>query len=140
MANSRAAARYWPASHAATRSVAVPFPAAADNHQLSNAQAFSLTGAARLIGQKNARPEELAALVTVLMEDTAAREKISGALAQWHAPQSAAEIASAVYKLAIAPQTAAGKGAAPAAPRQTRVPGVAALMVFAGLNILSLFR
>jgi UDP-N-acetylglucosamine--N-acetylmuramyl-(pentapeptide) pyrophosphoryl-undecaprenol N-acetylglucosamine transferase len=122
-------------------SLLVPFPAAADNHQLSNAQAFSSVGAAQLMEQKNARPEEVAALVTELMEDAAVREKMQGALAQWHAPQSAADIASAIYKLAVAPQTgAAGKGATPAASGQVRVPGVAALLIFAGLNFVSLFH
>lgn len=120
-------------------SLLVPFPAAADNHQLSNAQAFSSVGAAQLIEQKHARPEEVAALVTELMENSAVRGKVQGALAQWHAPQSAADIAAAVFKLAVAPQASTGKGAAPAAPRQDRVPGVAVLLIFAGLNFVSLF-
>ena len=43
-------------------SLLVPFPAAADNHQFFNAQAFEATGAARLLEQKNATPEKVAAI------------------------------------------------------------------------------
>ena len=43
-------------------SLLVPFPAAADNHQFYNARAFEATGAARLLEQKNATPEKVAAI------------------------------------------------------------------------------
>jgi UDP-N-acetylglucosamine--N-acetylmuramyl-(pentapeptide) pyrophosphoryl-undecaprenol N-acetylglucosamine transferase len=120
-------------------SLLVPFPAAADNHQLSNAWAFSSVGAARLIEQKNARPEEVAALITALMEDAAARGKMQAALAQWHAPQSAAQIAAAVYKLAVTPGVATdGNSAVPAATRPVRMPGIALLALLVSLNFSSL--
>ncbi len=84
-------------------SLLVPFPAAADNHQLSNAQAFTGTGAATLLEQKNATPEQAAALIASLVEDNVVREKNQLALAQWHAPNSARQIAEAVFKLAVKP-------------------------------------
>ena len=74
-------------------SLLVPYPAAADNHQFFNAQAFEATGAARLLEQKNATPEKVAALLRELVEDPAARAKIQTALAQWHAPKAAEQIA-----------------------------------------------
>jgi UDP-N-acetylglucosamine--N-acetylmuramyl-(pentapeptide) pyrophosphoryl-undecaprenol N-acetylglucosamine transferase len=112
-------------------SLLVPFPAAADNHQLSNARAFTTTGAARLLEQKDARPEETAALVTALMEDAAARTTMQTALAQWHVPQSAAQIAAAVYRLAVAP---GAKVTVPPAARQAQVLGLGLVTLFLSLN------
>jgi len=84
-------------------SLLVPYPAAADNHQFYNAQAFETTGAARLLEQKNATPEKVAALLRELVEDAAARAKIQTALAQWHAPKAAEQIAD-IMLAAIARQ------------------------------------
>ena len=77
-------------------SLLVPYPAAADNHQFYNARAFEKTGAARLLEQKNATPEKVAALMCELVEDAAARSKIQTALAQWHAPKAAEKIAEII--------------------------------------------
>jgi UDP-N-acetylglucosamine--N-acetylmuramyl-(pentapeptide) pyrophosphoryl-undecaprenol N-acetylglucosamine transferase len=77
-------------------SLLVPFPAATDNHQLSNAQAFETTGAARLLEQKNATQAKVAALLCELVEDPAARAKIQTALAQWHSPKAAEQIAESI--------------------------------------------
>jgi UDP-N-acetylglucosamine--N-acetylmuramyl-(pentapeptide) pyrophosphoryl-undecaprenol N-acetylglucosamine transferase len=77
-------------------SLLVPYPAAADNHQFYNAQAFEATGAARLLEQKNATPAKVAALLRELVEDPAARAKIQTALAQWHAPKAAEQIAESI--------------------------------------------
>jgi UDP-N-acetylglucosamine--N-acetylmuramyl-(pentapeptide) pyrophosphoryl-undecaprenol N-acetylglucosamine transferase len=74
-------------------SLLVPYPTAADNHQFYNARAFEATGAARLLEQKNATPEKVAALLCELIEGPAARAKIQAALAQWHAPKAAEQIA-----------------------------------------------
>ncbi len=76
-------------------SALVPLPTSADNHQMSNALAFERTGAAKLLEQ-NSPPEKVAALLGELVEDSAVRGKIQAALAQWHAPQSAAEIAESI--------------------------------------------
>ncbi len=79
-------------------SLLVPFPAAADNHQFHNARAFETTGAARLIEQKNATPGGMAALLGDLVENQAARTAMQTALAQWHAPQAAEQIANTILK------------------------------------------
>jgi UDP-N-acetylglucosamine--N-acetylmuramyl-(pentapeptide) pyrophosphoryl-undecaprenol N-acetylglucosamine transferase len=84
-------------------SLLVPFPAAADNHQLSNAQAFTMTDAAKLLEQKLATAETVAAMVSKLVEDRVEREKMQVALAQWHAPGSARQIAEEVFRLAVEP-------------------------------------
>jgi UDP-N-acetylglucosamine--N-acetylmuramyl-(pentapeptide) pyrophosphoryl-undecaprenol N-acetylglucosamine transferase len=80
-------------------SLLVPFPAAAGNHQFYNAQAFETTGAARWLEQKNATPEKVAALLRELVEDPAARVKIQTALAQWHAPKAAEQIAENILSV-----------------------------------------
>jgi UDP-N-acetylglucosamine--N-acetylmuramyl-(pentapeptide) pyrophosphoryl-undecaprenol N-acetylglucosamine transferase len=80
-------------------SLLVPFPAAAGNHQFYNAQAFETTGAARWLEQKNATPEKVAALLRELVEDPAARAKIQTALAQWHAPKAAEQIAENILSV-----------------------------------------
>jgi len=74
-------------------SVLVPLPTAAENHQFFNAAAFEKTGAARLLDQKNSPPEKVAATLSELMENETVRSQIQSALAQWHAPNAAAEIA-----------------------------------------------
>lgn len=74
-------------------SLLVPFPAAADNHQFHNARAFETTGAARLIEQKNATPEGIVTLLRELVENERARASMQMALARWHAPRAAEEIA-----------------------------------------------
>ncbi|MGH7993404.1 MAG: UDP-N-acetylglucosamine--N-acetylmuramyl-(pentapeptide) pyrophosphoryl-undecaprenol N-acetylglucosamine transferase, partial [Limisphaerales bacterium] len=74
-------------------SLLVPFPAAADNHQFHNARAFETTGAARLLEQKNAAPEKVAAILRELAENETARTAMQSALAPWHAPRAAEQIA-----------------------------------------------
>lgn len=78
--------------------ILVPYPAAADNHQLHNARAFEQTGAACVLEQKHASPSVLAELVTKLIRDTPARERMQGALGQWHHPDAAAKIAQAILE------------------------------------------
>jgi UDP-N-acetylglucosamine--N-acetylmuramyl-(pentapeptide) pyrophosphoryl-undecaprenol N-acetylglucosamine transferase len=77
-------------------SLLVPLPTAADNHQFFNARAFEKTGAARLLEQENATPETVAAQLAELVGDETVRQKMQTALAPWHAPQSAAQIAEAI--------------------------------------------
>jgi hypothetical protein len=87
--------------------VLVPYPAATDNHQFHNARAFEATGAARLLEQQSATPETLVQLLLDLVEKPAVRGKIQTALAQWHAPHAAEQIAEAMLEPAGA---GAGKG------------------------------
>lgn len=79
-------------------SVLIPFPAATDNHQFFNAKAFEETGAACLLEQKVATPEALCRLIVELADDSAARERAQAALAKWHAPQAAEQIAETMLK------------------------------------------
>jgi UDP-N-acetylglucosamine--N-acetylmuramyl-(pentapeptide) pyrophosphoryl-undecaprenol N-acetylglucosamine transferase len=79
-------------------SLLVPYPAAADNHQFFNAAAFEKNGAAQMLEQKCATPEKLAAILTDLVEGEAARGKITAALAQWHAPKAAEQIAENILQ------------------------------------------
>jgi UDP-N-acetylglucosamine--N-acetylmuramyl-(pentapeptide) pyrophosphoryl-undecaprenol N-acetylglucosamine transferase len=76
--------------------VLVPYPAATDNHQFHNARAFEATGAARLLEQRSATPETLAQLLLELIEKPSVHENMRGALAQWHAPHAAEQIAEAM--------------------------------------------
>lgn len=76
--------------------VLVPFPHAADDHQLHNARAFAGTGAAFVLEQASASPGRLVALLAELVESQPAREKMQGALGQWHSPQAAEHIAGII--------------------------------------------
>lgn len=95
-------------------SALVPLPTSADNHQFFNASAFAKTGAAKLLDQKNSSPEKVAAMLTELVENEAARSALSAALAQWHAP-AAPEIIAEKILAAITPQPVFKKNAVPAA-------------------------
>jgi UDP-N-acetylglucosamine--N-acetylmuramyl-(pentapeptide) pyrophosphoryl-undecaprenol N-acetylglucosamine transferase len=74
-------------------SVLVPFPAAMDNHQFHNARAFEETGAALLLEEKGARPERLVEMISGIVADASARERMRAALSKWDAPHAAEEIA-----------------------------------------------
>jgi UDP-N-acetylglucosamine--N-acetylmuramyl-(pentapeptide) pyrophosphoryl-undecaprenol N-acetylglucosamine transferase len=74
----------------------VPLPTAADNHQFFNAQAFVQTGAARMADQRTTTPEQLIAHLRPLVQAGAERAKVQSALAQWHAPNAAADIATQI--------------------------------------------
>jgi UDP-N-acetylglucosamine--N-acetylmuramyl-(pentapeptide) pyrophosphoryl-undecaprenol N-acetylglucosamine transferase len=76
--------------------VLVPYPTATDNHQFHNARAFEATGAARLLEQRSASPETLAQLLLDMVEKPAVHENMQSALAQWHAPHAAEQIAEAI--------------------------------------------
>jgi len=91
-------------------SLLVPFPAAADNHQFFNASAFEKTGAALLLEQKNSTPEKVAAILLELVENETTRSKMQAALAQWHAPKAAEQIADVILAaIARQPEKSAAK-------------------------------
>ena len=87
--------------------VLVPYPTATDNHQFHNARAFEASGAARLLEQQSATPETLVQLLLDVVEKPAVHGKMQTALAQWHAPRAAEQIAEAMLALAGA---GAGEG------------------------------
>jgi UDP-N-acetylglucosamine--N-acetylmuramyl-(pentapeptide) pyrophosphoryl-undecaprenol N-acetylglucosamine transferase len=76
--------------------VLIPYPAATDNHQYHNACAFAATGAARILEQHSATPEQLIAHLRQLVEDPDARQNMQHALEQWHTPRAAGQIADAM--------------------------------------------
>jgi UDP-N-acetylglucosamine--N-acetylmuramyl-(pentapeptide) pyrophosphoryl-undecaprenol N-acetylglucosamine transferase len=85
---------------AATRlpAVLIPYPSAADDHQRHNAQAFADTGAAWLLDQASATPEQLVAHVRRLCHDQTARGAMKEALAQWHSPDAAETMADRIIE------------------------------------------
>jgi len=80
-------------------SILIPYPAATDDHQLHNARALEQSGAARLLEQNAATPQGLAGLLAELMEDPAARARMQQALARWHCPLAASQIAQSILQL-----------------------------------------
>ena len=89
-------------------SVLVPLPTSADNHQLENARAFADTGAARLLEQRKVSPTQFASLVSELLKNSDAREQMQKALAQWHQPTAAADIAERILRACGLPVTVTG--------------------------------
>jgi UDP-N-acetylglucosamine--N-acetylmuramyl-(pentapeptide) pyrophosphoryl-undecaprenol N-acetylglucosamine transferase len=88
-------------------SLLVPYPTAADNHQLINALAFEKSGAARLLEQKSSTPEKVATVLSELIENFEVRDKIQAALAQWQAPKAAEQIAEIILAAIAQPAEAA---------------------------------
>lgn len=78
--------------------VLVPYPAAVDDHQRHNAEAFAANGAARVLLQRDAQPERLAALVAELAETGAVRDRALAALAGLHRPAAAVDIAERILQ------------------------------------------
>ena len=78
--------------------ILIPFPAATDNHQFHNARAFVETGAARMLGEQRSTPENLVSMVVELMTSGAERRRLASALADWHHPNAARDIAEAILK------------------------------------------
>ncbi len=71
----------------------VPYPSATDNHQWHNAHAYATTGAARLLTQADATPEQLARSLIDLVRNDAVRHAMQAALSRWHRPVAADDIA-----------------------------------------------
>jgi len=78
--------------------ILIPFPAATDNHQFHNARAFVETGAARMLGEQRSTPENLTRMVTELMTNLTERRRLASALAGWHYPNAARDLAEAIMK------------------------------------------
>jgi UDP-N-acetylglucosamine--N-acetylmuramyl-(pentapeptide) pyrophosphoryl-undecaprenol N-acetylglucosamine transferase len=92
--------------------VLIPYPTAANNHQYFNARAFAQCGAARMLEQRTATAAQLAGVVLELAQDTAERTKMREALAGWHAPGAAAQIAERILNWST-PAERAGHNASP---------------------------
>ena len=76
--------------------ILVPFPHAADDHQLYNARAFAETSAALLLPQAPDAGGRLLPLLAELLENPVARDKMQAALARWNAPRAAEQIAEII--------------------------------------------
>ncbi len=77
-------------------SVLIPYPAAVDDHQRFNAEAFAGAGAARVVSQKDTNAEELAAAVMELAAEGEARHRALAALAELDRPGAAGDIAERI--------------------------------------------
>jgi len=73
--------------------VLIPYPTAAGNHQFYNAQALERSGAAQMMAEATLEPTQLAAEILRLLGSTERRAAMKQALAGWHSPEAAAEIA-----------------------------------------------
>jgi UDP-N-acetylglucosamine--N-acetylmuramyl-(pentapeptide) pyrophosphoryl-undecaprenol N-acetylglucosamine transferase len=73
--------------------ILIPYPAAADDHQFHNALAFARGGAARLLQQRALTSAMLAEEILALLANTERRSAMRQALAAWHRPEAAAQIA-----------------------------------------------
>ena len=82
-------------------SLLVPLPTSADSHQFFNARIYAMSGAARLLEQKDSTPEKVAAILVELVEDDSVRAKMNAALGLWHAPKSAEQIAANILRLSF---------------------------------------
>jgi UDP-N-acetylglucosamine--N-acetylmuramyl-(pentapeptide) pyrophosphoryl-undecaprenol N-acetylglucosamine transferase len=91
--------------------VLIPYPAAADDHQYHNARALAHSGAARLLQQETATAGQLADEILELLRNTVKRLALRRALAAWHRPTAAAQIAERI--LHWNPQAADGSAVAP---------------------------
>ena len=74
-------------------SILVPFPLAADNHQVQNARSLVEAGAAVMIEEKDLTGELLAREIHAILSDPARREKMARAAGRLGNPQAAKEIA-----------------------------------------------
>jgi UDP-N-acetylglucosamine--N-acetylmuramyl-(pentapeptide) pyrophosphoryl-undecaprenol N-acetylglucosamine transferase len=76
--------------------ILIPYPSAADNHQYFNARAFVQSGAARMLQQHTATSELLAQEILELIRNPLKRSAMQRALASWHAPTAARDIADTI--------------------------------------------
>jgi UDP-N-acetylglucosamine--N-acetylmuramyl-(pentapeptide) pyrophosphoryl-undecaprenol N-acetylglucosamine transferase len=78
--------------------ILIPFPAATDNHQFHNARALVETGAARMLGEQRSTPDNLTGMIVELMTNAGERRRLTSALAEWHYPNAARDMADAILK------------------------------------------
>jgi UDP-N-acetylglucosamine--N-acetylmuramyl-(pentapeptide) pyrophosphoryl-undecaprenol N-acetylglucosamine transferase len=80
--------------------VFVPFPRAADDHQLRNAEALAASGAALLIPEAELTPERFVETVSTLLNDRARLAQMEAAARALAHPDAAADIAAMAARLA----------------------------------------
>jgi UDP-N-acetylglucosamine--N-acetylmuramyl-(pentapeptide) pyrophosphoryl-undecaprenol N-acetylglucosamine transferase len=82
-------------------SILVPFPAAADNHQVVNARSLVDAGAAVMIEERDLTGELLGAEIRRVLLDPATRDRMSRAAGGLGRPQAASEIADVLTQLTV---------------------------------------
>ncbi|WP_242393357.1 undecaprenyldiphospho-muramoylpentapeptide beta-N-acetylglucosaminyltransferase [Anaeromyxobacter oryzisoli] len=80
-------------------SILVPFPAAADNHQVVNARSLVDAGAAVMIEERELTGETLAAEIRAILGSPERREQMARAAGRLGSPQAAKEIADVCIEL-----------------------------------------
>ena len=80
----------------------VPYPTATDNHQWHNARAFEATDAAVLLEQSTTTVVQFATELTKLLQDPVRRAQMVLALAEWHKPEAAGQIADEILNVVAA--------------------------------------
>jgi UDP-N-acetylglucosamine--N-acetylmuramyl-(pentapeptide) pyrophosphoryl-undecaprenol N-acetylglucosamine transferase len=80
-------------------SILVPFPRAADNHQVQNAKSLVDAGAAVMIEERDLTGELLASEIRAILSHPERRERMSRAAARLGSPQAAKEIADVCTEL-----------------------------------------
>jgi UDP-N-acetylglucosamine--N-acetylmuramyl-(pentapeptide) pyrophosphoryl-undecaprenol N-acetylglucosamine transferase len=81
-------------------SILVPYPFAADQHQLANARSLEADGAARALEQREATPERLADELRELASSAETRSGMASRAAELGRPNAARDIASDLLSLA----------------------------------------
>ncbi|MGP8200089.1 MAG: undecaprenyldiphospho-muramoylpentapeptide beta-N-acetylglucosaminyltransferase [Limisphaerales bacterium] len=76
--------------------ILIPLPSAANNHQFHNARAFVQSGAARMLPQDSATPDHLVHEVLELIRNPLKRSAMQSALARWHVPAAAGDMAERI--------------------------------------------
>lgn len=76
----------------------IPFPFAADNHQVFNAQALTETGGAEMIEEKNLSPELLAERISYYAENPDRLKEMAGRAKKLGKPDAARKIADDLYE------------------------------------------
>jgi len=79
--------------------VLIPFPSAADQHQLGNARALERVGGARIIEQRELTPERLVAEIGDLLAAPSRLKEMEKAAKSLARPDAAAQIAGLIEKL-----------------------------------------
>jgi UDP-N-acetylglucosamine--N-acetylmuramyl-(pentapeptide) pyrophosphoryl-undecaprenol N-acetylglucosamine transferase len=82
-------------------SLLVPFPAAADNHQVVNAQSLVDSGAAVMIEERDITGELLASEIRRILLDPRLREQMARAAGLQGRPQAAGEIADVLTQMTV---------------------------------------
>ncbi len=79
-------------------SILVPYPFAADDHQVANAKVFSERGAAKLVLEKDLSAEKLGTLISDLMKSDVELSDMAAAAALLAARDAASRVVAEILK------------------------------------------